>query len=393
MSVVKYHNDHNAVKKDSIIENLIPNEITECALYLQKKVGEPCSTDETINKIAETLEINGDPNEIISAAKTSLGCNTEKCVLESLRDKIGSERVKAEINTRFKLVGPNGIELLSNFDIDDTLMQWTCKWKKFFPYNFNMINYASYSLDYGHVINKPDTLATISFSDLYYGKIKKEHKYEKITRDETDKYAKVIYGDIAKTGLKNKSSNADSSVLFAAIDGQNGAVDIASDIPRYNCGGCVINSDKYQGRGKHWMALFFDARGDEWSVEFFNSGGNGPAPEWINWVLKTCEQMKDVAAENGRRVNITPVRSSSIRHQHSKTECGLYSLFYIYARLCGVPYSYFHKNPIPDQLMFELRQHLFAAPGGHKGIEIQNGVPKFNFDKYKNEIKIEWERD
>jgi hypothetical protein len=386
MSVVKYHNDHGAVEKDATIAKLIPTHITECALYLQKEVGEPCSTDSTVEKVAEILNISGGPSEVISAAKSALGCGTEKCVLESLGDKIGAERVKAEINTRFKLVGPNGIELLSNFDIDDTLLQWTCRWKNFFPYNFNMINYASYSLDYGQVINKPDTLATISFADLYYGKVRKEHKYEKLSRDDAGKYAKIIYGDIAKTGLRSKGANGNDT--FIDIGGQ---ADNMDNPLGYNCGACVINSDKYQGRGKHWMALFFDARGDNWSVEFFNSGGNGPAPEWINWVLKTCEQMKEVAAERGIKVTITPVRSSSIRHQHSKTECGLYSLFYIYARLCGVPYAYFHSNPIPDQLMFELRQHLFAAEGGHKGIEIVNGTPRFNFDKYKNEIKIEWE--
>jgi hypothetical protein len=146
------------------------------------------------------------------------------------------------------------------------------------------------------------------------------------------------------------------------------------------------------------MALFFDARGDNWSVEFFNSGGSAPDPRFINWILKTAANMKEVAKElnvkSGRGITVTTKHSSSIRHQHSKTECGLYSLFYIYARLCGVPYTYFNTHAIPDQHMYELRQHLFNDPEGHKGVELVDNRLKFNFDKVKKELGgINWEHN
>lgn len=334
--MIKYNNNHGHVDKDHVISELIPDEISECALHLDKTPGQPCSSPEIIGAIGDLLGATGPAEQIIVAAKDKLGCDTEKCVLDKMQNELGEQRVRAEIETRFKLRGPNGTELLSNFNIDGILQQWCSRFTDFYAYNFNMVNYADYSIVDGYVVARPDTLATVNFSDLY-----------------------------AKG---------------------------------FRCGACVINSDKYQGRGKHWMALFFDARSDDWSVEFFNSGGNAPAAEWVNWTLKTAEQMRDVAkvtrAKTGRAITISVIRSSSIRHQHSKTECGLYSLFYIYARLCGVPYTYFKTTPVPDQLMFELRQHLFLNDAsGHVGVELCGGKPKFNFDKFKKQVNIEWERD
>jgi len=334
--MIKYKNNHEHVAKDGQIQKLIPDEITECALYLEKKYGEPCSDSDTVNAIGAAIGVKGDPARIIAEAKTKLACEDEKCVLRKLEHKIGSELVRAQIDTRFKLRGPNGIELLSNFDIDGTLKQWCARFKDFYPYNFNMLNYMDYSIRDGYVTPAADTLATVKFQDLY--------------------------------------------------------------AQGYRCGACVINSDRYQGRGKHWMALFFDARSPKWSVEFFNSGGNAPAAEWVNWLLKTQEQMQDVAksirARNATEITVDVVKSSSIRHQHSRTECGLYSLFYIYARLCGTPYGYFRTTPVPDQLMFELRQHLFIdKDNGHSGLVTQGGKPVFNFDEFKKKIKVQWEYD
>ena len=290
MSIKKYHNEHTAALKDNVIQSVIPDNISECALYLQLDKSDTrddttCSTPQVVEKVGEIINSSErSSTAIIADAKEKLGCDTEKCVLESLSDKLGPSVVQREISTRFKITGPNGQELLSNVNIDDTLLQWTNQWKDFYPYNFNMANYAQQSLSNGSVVNSPDTLATVSFSDLYYGRVHKE-------------------------GIPPPPNG-------------------------YRCGACVINSDVYTGRGKHWMALFFDARGDNWSVEFFNSGGSAPDPRFINWILKTAASMKEVAKEinvkTNRNITVTTKHSSSIRHQHSKTECGLYSLFYIF---------------------------------------------------------------
>lgn len=325
--VIKYKSDHDLPAiKDDVIKQIMPDEISECIIG---KSGH-CISEPTVHRIAKVLRTktgNSDMShlQIIEAAKAELQCDTEMCILSALEPQLGRDIVKAEISNSFKVKGgPTDNKLLSNVNIDKVMQVFANKFPGFFPYNFNMRNYASYSFVNSRTINTPDTLATIQFADLYTG---------------------------AHNGTK------------------------------YNCAGCVINTDVYQGEGKHWMALFADARGppDTWTVEFFNSAGNRPTPEWVNWQVKTKNQMIDLAHSTPRILDVC-----HIRHQQSMTECGLYSLFYIYSRLHGVPPEYFTEHPIRDQLMFEFRQHIFS---GEKGIV--DG--KFDWNEYKSRVAIKWE--
>jgi hypothetical protein len=307
---------------------LLPNAISECALYLGRPDNVPCIGAPMIERIGKTVGVDGSASEIISGAKAALGCTTERCVLKKLSGELGADSVEKEINLVLKVQGPTDTKLLSNIHIDATLGQWQFARKDFFAYNFNMLNYASYSYKNGHIYNQPDSLATILFSDVYNG----------------------VLG------------------------------------PARKCIACVINSDEYQGAGKHWMALFGDARGPCWTVEFFNSSGRAPAPEWINWLVKTKNNMEKIIADNKLSNTVEIIRTSSMRHQKSKSECGLYSLFYIWARLHNVPHAFFTKNIIDDKLMFEFRQHLFDDPS-------RKCLSKFNWSEYKNTVNIEWEKD
>jgi len=320
-----YRNDRNTpAMKDSVLSGLIPNTISECALYLQKTSGEVCMSDEIVKDISTTLNIQGPIETVVSAAKTQTKCETEKCLLTKMARQLGDKKVKKEIMTRLKVAGPTDSKLLSNVHIDNTLQQWSHKYDDFYPFNFNMLDYASYSWRNGTVSSTPDSLATVAFSDLYNG-------------------------DYGK---------------------------------KYRCCACVINSDRYRGSGKHWMALFADARGaDRWTVEFFNSSGNAPAPEWVNWLVKTKSAMETLT-----EIPVEILRVTNIRHQQSKSECGVYSLFYILSRLNNVPPEYFMKHPISDQLMFELRSHLFDDPS-------RKSLKSFDWNEYKSTVRIEWEKD
>lgn len=302
--------------KDEVLKSLLPAQVSECALTADGTG--TCVSDATVAEIGQVIGSAGMPKKaIMDDAKSKLGCETEKCVLNKLQDKLGMDVVKREINQNIKVKGPTNTELLSNVHIDNTMKQWGRTWTKFFPYNFNMRNYASYSFDRGETVAKPDTLATITFSDL------------------------------AAKGIK--------------------------------CCGCVINKDVYQGEGTHWMALFADTR-TKLTVEFFNSSGNAPAPEWVNWMQKTKNCMEELYP--GKPVTMLNV--SSIAHQRSKSECGLYSLFYIWARLHEVPPEYFMTHEVGDEFMFEFRQHLFADSGPTVG-------KPFDWETYKKNVKIEWE--
>lgn len=317
------------MEKDSTLATLIPNRITECALGVAQDNPVVCVSANAVAAIGRATGASGDPAAVMDAAKRKLSCDTERCVLGKLSAELGEDLVRSEIRFRLKAAGPTDTKLLSNVHIDTVLRQWAEVFPGFYPYNFNMKNYASYSYRNGEIIHSPDTLATISFGELYRG------------------------------------------------EGATGGL--------YKCAACVINSDTYQGPGKHWMALFVDARGPRLTVEFFNSSGNAPAPEWVNWLQKTridLEAIADAAKGSLRPPEI--IRASTLRHQRSKSECGPYSLFYIWARLHGVPPEYFMEHLISDALMFEFRQHLFADPSRPR-------VDSFDWDAFQRAVNIEWE--
>ncbi len=313
-----YKNNHNQPAiAPSELGGTIPSTISECSICID--VEQPTCVGDVVFDIKQALKIaDDDPKAIMETAKEQLNCDTEKCVITKLASKLGKQKVDALIRNNFKVPGPRDNKLLSNVHIDDTLQQWSTYHKGFYAYNFNMLNYVKYSFRNGEVVESPDTLATVHMQQLY---------------------------------------------------------------GKFNCAGCVINSDRYQGDGKHWMALFVDMRTTPMSVEFFNSSGNAPGPEWINWLIKTKGELESLGSKP-----VEIIKASNIRHQQSKTECGVYSLFYIYARLNGIPISVFKKIPIPDQLMFKFRQHLFIDPS-------LPTMKSFDWSRYIKLVKVQWERD
>lgn len=153
----------------------------------------------------------------------------------------------------------------------------------------------------------------------------------------------------------------------------------------YRTAACVINSDVYAGRGKHWMALFVDCRDPKrWTVEFFNSSGNPPVTEFVNWMVKTKHQLERAAKSAGIDVSVDVVRTSTICHQKSRTECGVYSLYYIYARLNKIPWTEFSNKAVSDVVMFEFRQHLFWD-------KRRPMMDSFKYGEYQKTTKILWE--
>lgn len=309
--------------KDSVVNSLIPPTLSECSLILNAHGEHVCSSQPVIREVASALGICGKKGseEIIASAKETTQCTSERCVLNKLRSKLGNDVVENELETRFKISGPTGTELLSNVNIDSTLKQWMAYFPKFFAYNFNMSDYHLYSFRNGRVVNEPDTLATLDWRRL---------------------------------------------------------------AEKYNTCACIINTDVYYGAGKHWMALFADWRSPkEWTIEFFNSSGRPPSAEWIEWMTRTEFAMKEWATAKKLNVCVKVIRTATIKQQHSRSECGVYSLFYVWARINGVPHTYFSKHSIPDAVMFEFRAHLFGS---------QSGV-KFNFANFAKTHTIDWEQN
>lgn len=325
-------------KKDDILKKLIPEKISPCALHTGKDG--VCMRESTLSLIEKALDVESEktPEQTsrIQTVKEKLGCSVdgpdgEICVLQKMKGKIG-QLADSEIMYSYKNDGPTDAKLATNIDLDAQMQQWMLMFKDFYAYNFNMRNYHEYSFKDGRVLNKPDTLATISFYDLF------------------------------KQGFR--------------------------------CAGCIINTDYYQNAGIHWMCLFVDTRDSQnnsqsskqnptYSVEFFNSSGNAPTSEWIDWMVRTKADIEHLINEGSLAPKtIEVVKSSSIRHQRSKSECGFYSLFYAWARLNRVGWKYFLAKPIPDSLMFEFRQHLFRG---------EVCTEKFDWASFKNKVKVGWE--
>lgn len=145
----------------------------------------------------------------------------------------------------------------------------------------------------------------------------------------------------------------------------------------YKTAACVVNSDKYRGNGQHWMAIFIDMRMTPWTIEFFNSVKQPIAVEFITWMTQLADKLNFF--------NKTElIKCNKVDHQKTITECGVYSLYYIWARLNDVSYQKFQQQEITDFICFEFRQHLFqnnqTAP-----------MKEWSWNEFAQKTKVKWE--
>lgn len=271
---------------------------SECANHLNS---EYCCSDRMINNIKQyiiKIDSTDDPKTIINIAKKKLKCDSESCILNHNETKkyIPENLLEYELNTRFKAQGPrNSTNLLNNINIDETLLIWAREYKHFYPCPFAMIDFNTNGNKFGY----------INLADLINGK---EH------------YIDPVYG-----------------VSYGP----------------FTTFGCVLNTDVYTGKGKHWICVFADMRSNHWTIEFFNSSGNPPVSDIMEWMER---QRRNLLPYNK---NVDTVVATNITHQTDNHSCGAYALYYIRARLDNVPYSHFANNRIPDEDALKFREHLF----------------------------------
>lgn len=299
MNVVK-----NGLSKQ--IDNKIITNTTKSECSNQKNG--ICSTKEIILDIKKYIKnkgidiINKDDNEIINLAKQEFNCDSESCILnnKSFINSSNKDKIEYVLNNNFKTKGPrNNTNLLSNFNIDKTLLLWGKEFDNFYPCSFSMIDFDIH----------PNNFSKINLFD-------------------------VVNGDAYYYDNNNKKIQA-----------------------KFNCFACVLNTDVSSGRGKHWVCIFVDCRSkkkeDSWTIEYFNSAGNSPCNSVIKWMESQRINLMKL------NKNVETLNVSNTVHQYSMTECGPYSLYYIRSRLDGVSYTHFYSYIIPDNLMIEFRKHIF----------------------------------
>ncbi len=296
----------------------------ECVETLSREKGQPCSTAPVVAAITEFVqevapeEKGATSTEAVRGAAKVLGCTSESCVVShpDFREFVEGEtglaasRLDAELLLRFKPPGPrSSARLLSNYNIDDVLQQWAIAYPTFFNYSFNMIDFETAG------------------------------------------------GSLAQTDVAGILEGKEPQLLSGGVEVRRCCTTFA----------CALNTDVSTGRGKHWVAIFGDCRGTgPWSLEYFNSAGNPPPVAVTRWLEASGGRLAAHRRAHPRKYGAAPVVANAVtdvRHQDSQTECGLYILFYIRARLEGRPPSEFARARIPDSAMAKFRTHVFREEG------------------------------
>jgi hypothetical protein len=114
--------------------------------------------------------------------------------------------------------------------------------------------------------------------------------------------------------------------------------------------GIIFNLDKHNQPGSHWVAVY--ASLPDGVVEYYDSYAVR-APKLIREFM---ERIAEQGKQNGFQME---VKNNTVRHQYGGSECGVFSMYYILQRLHGrTREETLHKKPT-DDLMTQLRMHLY----------------------------------
>lgn len=231
-------------------------------------------------------------------------------------NRVGKEQVELE-KENFKDFGPwDSDELINDKNITSLMYQCGQKWKDFYPMPFEMIDFEEQK-------NNPSIPTFLAKTD-FIGLVKKGYK------------------------------------TF----------------------GCVINTDLWANLGKHWFAMFIDLRSFLDSleklrkgeinkdqvipiqIEYFNSSGMDPKLQIHRKMIQILHEFSDyfrsVDSLFANLIKIAEVKKiTELEIQKSHTECGVFSLIYIFSRLKNKPQSWFEDVGIKDSHMLKFRKRLF----------------------------------
>ena len=117
--------------------------------------------------------------------------------------------------------------------------------------------------------------------------------------------------------------------------------------------GIIFNTDLSTGPGKHWVAVFCDVSPDlEYPrMTYFDSYGHYPEKE-IQRLMKRWKEQWDAGGGHSTPMELT---YNKTKHQRKGTECGMYSVYFHYCCLTGIPM----ETRIPDDVMTGLRGAMY----------------------------------
>lgn len=123
--------------------------------------------------------------------------------------------------------------------------------------------------------------------------------------------------------------------------------------------GMVINLDRRGEPGSHWVALYADFKSGE--CYYFDSYGIEPdmseKDDDKKEITKFMNRISDFMKNIGKNPIVT---HSTIRNQRGGSECGVYSLSFIYRLLKGESFTDITSKRVPDNKVNECREFYFA---------------------------------
>ena len=132
----------------------------------------------------------------------------------------------------------------------------------------------------------------------------------------------------------------------------------------FNKIGIVFNLDKHNEPGSHWTSFFIDIENK--FIFYFDSADNDIPPE-VNELTKKIQLQ---GMQLSQPIKFQVYNNKNHQHQHSNTECGMYSLFFIITMLTSETefdtnmsvskkLRLFRNKKIPDKYVEKYRNIYF----------------------------------
>uniref|UniRef100_A0A6C0BKT3 Ubiquitin-like protease family profile domain-containing protein n=1 Tax=viral metagenome TaxID=1070528 RepID=A0A6C0BKT3_9ZZZZ len=125
--------------------------------------------------------------------------------------------------------------------------------------------------------------------------------------------------------------------------------------------GFVFNLDTHQKKGSHWVSMFMNLDGPDKFIGFFDSYGHPPPPQIRNLIIRLKQQVKDCL---GLQIHY---KCNTVQHQHKNTECGVYSLYFIYQCLQHHTFEDITEAIILDDDVNRFREFFFRPTIHYRG--------------------------
>lgn len=123
----------------------------------------------------------------------------------------------------------------------------------------------------------------------------------------------------------------------------------------------ILNLDKHNQPGSHWVAYFLDLSKDVAQQYYYDSVANKPPFEVYTFANRVQKKLKKLNIPTNEKM---PLIFNRIKSQFKNSECGVYSWMCIQRLLEGKTWYEVTSNVIYDDAMNLYRLSLFRQPSG-----------------------------